>query len=256
MINDPSELDEELVQLTALDGHQFNAVRILPPQRNGIGLIIIQEFFGVNEHIRELCRRYACEGFTVISPVLFHRVDRTSPYGLSLPYEEASVSIGRKLRTQVGWDNAMRDVAASIATLNTPTVAVLGYCWGGTLAWLAATRLGVNCAIGYYGGQIHEFAHERPRCAVMLHFGARDDSIPLERVDLVRSAHPLVTIHIYPEAGHSFNCDKSPKFHAESSQLALARTDARLTGLNSSARELEHVETKRIAHLWATDDRR
>lgn len=224
MSNDLSDQEEELVELTALDGHQFNAVLTLPSRGNGIGLVIIQEFFGVNEHIREICRRYAREGFTVISPVLYHRIDKTSPYGLSLPYEEASVPIGRKLRTQVGWDNATRDVAASIATLNMRTVVVLGYCWGGTLAWLAATRLGIDCAVGYYGGQIHEFAHEKPRCAVMLHFGARDTSIPLERVDLVRSAHPEVAIYLYPEAGHSFNCDKSSKFHAESSQLAFART--------------------------------
>jgi carboxymethylenebutenolidase len=222
--NERSESGEALVQLTALDGHQFNAVRVLPSWRNGIGLVIIQEFYGVNDHIRSICRRYAGEGYEVVSPVLYHRVDKASPYGLSLPYEEASVPTGRKLRAEVGWDNAMRDVAASVAALSTRTVAVLGYCWGGTLAWLAATRLRVDCAIGYYGGQIHEFAHEIPRCPVMLHFGARDASIPSERVDLVRSAHPQVTIHIYPEAGHSFNCDLSPKFHAESSRLASART--------------------------------
>ena len=223
MSNELSEPDEDLVQLTALDGHQLNAVRILPPRWNGVGLVVIQEFFGVNDHIREICRLYGREGFAVISPVLYHRVDKTFPYGKSLPYEEASVPIGRTLRAQVGWDNATRDVAAAIAALNVQKVAVVGYCWGGTLAWLAATRLGVDRAIGYYGGQIHEFAHEKPRCPVMLHFGARDSSIPLARVDLVRSVHPEVTVHVYQEAGHSFNCDKSPKFHAESSRLELAQ---------------------------------
>lgn len=231
MSNDLPEPNEDLVQLTALDGHQLNAVQVSPPRWNGVGLIVIQEFFGVNEHIREICRHYAGHGFHVISPVLYHRVDKVSPYGVSLPYEEASVPIGRRLRAQVGWDSATRDVAAAVSALDAQKIAVIGYCWGGTLAWLSATRLGVDCAIGYYGGQIHEFAHEKPRCPVMLHFGARDTSIPMQRVDLVRSVHPEVTIHVYPEAGHSFNCDKSPKFHADSSRLAFARTAALLSEL-------------------------
>jgi carboxymethylenebutenolidase len=224
----PSEISEALVQLTAIDGHRFSALHIAPSRGNGIGIVVLQEFYGLNDHIRAICRQYAGDGFSTICPVLYHRVDKSSPWGLSLPYEETSVPIGRKLRAEVGWDNAMRDVAASVAALKPRRIAVLGYCWGGTLAWLAATRLRVDCAIGYYGGQIHQFAHEIPRCSVMLHFGARDPSIPPERVELVRSAHPQAAIHVYPEAGHSFNCDMSPKFHAESSRLAFVRTAAAL----------------------------
>jgi len=231
MTSEWSEACDELALLTALDGHQFNALCMSPARRNGIGLVVVQEFYGINDHIRDVCQRYAREGYSVISPVLYHRLDKAAPYGLSLPYEEASIPTGRKLRAEVGWDNATRDVAAAIAALNMRTVAVVGYCWGGTLAWLAATRLNVACAVGYYGGQIHEFAHETPHCPVMLHFGGRDTSIPLERVDLVRSAHPQVETHVYAEAGHSFNCDKSPKFHSESSQLAFTRTATFLNGL-------------------------
>jgi carboxymethylenebutenolidase len=157
--------------------------------------------------------------------VLYHRIDRTEPYGLSLPYEEASIPRGRELRAKVGWDNAVRDMAAAANALrHVERVGVIGYCWGGTLAWLGATRLQFTCAVGYYGGQIHEFVHEVPRCPVMLHVGAQDPAIPLDRVELVHRKHPEVIIHTYPGAGHSFNCDQSYKYHAPSAALSFERT--------------------------------
>ena len=110
--------DERLEQLTALDGHEFNALRMSPSRSNGVGLVVLQEFFGVNDHIRDICRMYVRDGFDVISPILYHRVGNDDPFGISLPYTDESISLGRKLRSQVGWDNAMRDVAAAAAVLN------------------------------------------------------------------------------------------------------------------------------------------
>lgn len=212
----------ETVRLTASDGHGFDAYRAEPEGAPRAGLVVIQEIFGINSHIRSVADSYAGEGFTVLAPALF---DRAEP-GIEIGYTPEDVERGREIRAGIPHENAVLDVAAAIDTLRTEglAVAVVGYCWGGSLAWNAATRLdGVSVSVGYYGGMVPDMADESPRCPVMLHFGETDASIPLDGVEKVKAAHPGVPVHIYP-AGHGFSCDARGSYDAPSAALARERT--------------------------------
>jgi len=218
----------EHVKLTADDGHELSAYIARPEGAAKGGLVIVQEIFGVNSHIRAVTDGFAAEGYLAVAPALF---DRIRP-GIELGYDEAGVAEGRALRPQVGWDATVRDVAAAMAVAaEAGKVGVVGYCWGGSAAWLAATRLKPAAAVGYYGGHIHEFATEKPACPVMLHFGEEDAGIPLENVERVRAAQPGIEIHLYPGAGHGFSCDQRGSYHAESTALARQRSLAFLEPL-------------------------
>jgi carboxymethylenebutenolidase len=209
----------EFITLTAADGHR------LPAWQSGAeapGLVVIQEIFGVNNHIRHTADRFAAEGFNVLAPALFDRVEP----GIELGYGEEDIKRGRELRAKVSLEEALRDIAAAVGALKAEGwhVGVVGYCWGGSLAWAAATRLdGIDAAVGYYGGEIARMADERPRCPVMLHFGEKDHAIPLSDVEKVRKAHPDLPVFTYP-AGHGFSCDERGSFDPESHAKALSRT--------------------------------
>ena len=208
------------LQLTAADGHGFDAYRADPEGTHKGGIVVIQEIFGVNSHIRSLCDKFAAEGYTALAPALFDRVGK----GIELAYEEADVAEGRDIRGKITWDQAVSDVAAAVDVLKSEgKVGVVGYCWGGSLTWLAACRLDLACAVGYYGGQIADFKDEKPRCPVVLHFGDTDASIPMDAVEAVKAAQPDVPVYVYP-AGHGFACDIRGSFHAESTAEALPRT--------------------------------
>jgi carboxymethylenebutenolidase len=209
----------ELITLTAADGHGLPG---WASGHDGPGLVVLQEIFGLNRHIRRTADRFAAEGFTVVAPALFHRV---AP-GLELGYTEADVARGREIRAQVALDDALGDIAAAVDALRTQglNVGVVGYCWGGSLTWAAATRLdGIAASVGYYGGDVAKMADERPRCPVMLHFGEQDHAIPLSDVAIVRQKHPELAVYTYP-AGHGFSCDERASFHPESHARALGRT--------------------------------
>ncbi|MFQ5566031.1 MAG: dienelactone hydrolase family protein [Paracoccaceae bacterium] len=211
-----------MIQLEAADGHRLDAYRAGPAGEAAAGLVVIQEIFGVNAHIRSVTERFAAQGFDAIAPALFDRVGR----GIELGYEADDIADGRAIRAKVATDEALADVAAAVAALGADgrKVGVVGYCWGGSLAWAAATRLdGVGAAVSYYGGQVAEWADEQPRCPVMLHFGETDASIPMEQVQTVRAKHPDLPLHVYP-AGHGFSCDARASYHAPSAALALERT--------------------------------
>jgi len=209
----------EMIALTASDGHKFQAYKADAEGTARGGVVVIQEIFGVNEHIRDVCDQFAEEGFAVIAPALFDRIEP----GIELEYDEAGVARGRELKTESGWDGPLLDIKAAMEALP-GDIAVVGYCWGGSLAWLAATRLsGVACVSCYYGGQIHEFREEHPRCPVMMHFGEKDDAIPLEHVEDIQEVQFEVPVFTYP-AGHGFNCDKRGSHHAESAATAQTRT--------------------------------
>ncbi|HLF59424.1 MAG TPA: dienelactone hydrolase family protein [Alphaproteobacteria bacterium] len=210
------------VRLTAADGHEFAAYRAAPsgPRRGGI--VVLQEIFGVNAHIRAEADKFATEGYEAVAPALFDRVERD----VELGYTQEATAKGRALRTSLGFDAPMRDISAAMAALRPAgKVGVVGYCWGASLAWLAACRLDADCAICYYGAQIREFAGESPRCPVALHFGEKDPLIPPEAVAAIRGAHPGIPVFTYP-AGHGFNCDMRADYDAESAALAFARTRA------------------------------
>ena len=210
----------EKLELTAEDGHRLQAYLARPVGPPRGGLVVCQEIFGVNHHIREVADGYAESGYLAIAPALF---DRLRP-GVELEYNADDVAEGRALKTATAWDQAVTDIGAAAArAAEAGKVGVVGYCWGGSLAWLAACRLPVAAAVGYYGGQIHEHREEDPGCPVMLHFGERDSMIPPEHVEAIGARHPEVEIFTYP-AGHGFNCRPRADFEPESAALAFERT--------------------------------
>ncbi len=209
------------IRLRAEDGHEFEAWRADPHSERRGGVVVVQEVFGVNAHIRDLCERFAGAGYAAIAPALF---DRIQP-GVELDYDEAGVAQGRELVGALGWDSPMRDIWASAKALRADgKVGVVGYCWGGSVAWLAGCRLDVGCVSAYYGRHIVEFLGEKPRCPAILHFGAEDSLIPPENVEKVRSAYPNVPLYVYEGAGHGFNCERRADFRPEAATTALQRT--------------------------------
>ncbi|MGI9334522.1 MAG: dienelactone hydrolase family protein [Gammaproteobacteria bacterium] len=212
----------QTIKLTASDGHQLDAYRVEPEGPAKGAIVVVQEIFGVNGHIRRVCDDYAALGYSVIGPALF---DRLQP-GIELGYEAQDIARGRELKGQVSYEQAVMDVDAAVRQLRSAgKVGVVGYCWGGSVAWLCATRLSVACAVGYYGGQIIGHVDEQPGAPIMLHFGDRDASISMDAVERIRGAHPDVPLHVYG-AGHGFNCDHRKDFDAPSAELALGRTVA------------------------------
>ena len=209
----------DTLTLTAEDGHKFAAYLAQPEGRPKGGVVVIQEIFGVNSHIRAVADDYAKQGYLAIAPALF---DRVKP-GIELGYSEDDITEGREIRGRVANEDALLDIrAASEAVKSAGRIAAVGYCWGGTLAWLAATRLaGFSAVASYYGGG--NFAAEQPHCPVMLHFGEKDHAIPMTEVDAVRQAHPELPVHVYP-AGHGFNCDHRGSFEPKSAEIARERT--------------------------------
>ncbi|MEQ8817288.1 MAG: dienelactone hydrolase family protein [Thalassobaculum sp.] len=211
----------DTLTLTAEDGHKLAAYLAQPDGRPKGGVVVIQEIFGVNSHVRAVADDYAAQGYLAIAPALF---DRVMP-GIELGYSEDDVTKGREVRGQVRNEDALLDIAAaSEAVKSAGRIAAVGYCWGGTLAWLTATRLdGFSAVASYYGGGIGTFAAEKPHCPVILHFGENDHAIPMTEVDAVRQAHPELPVHVYP-AGHGFNCDQRGSFEPKSAEIARERT--------------------------------
>ncbi len=213
------------VTLTAADGFRLAGYRADPPApaRPKGGIVVLQEIFGVNHHMRAVTDRFAALGYAALAPALFDRAET----GIDIGYDQLAMERGVKLRAAIRLEDTLQDVAAAIAALQASgKVAVVGYCWGGSLAFLAATRLsGLACAVGYYGGMIAGHAAERPKVPVQLHFGEQDGGIPMSDVAKVRAARPEIEIHTYP-AGHGFSCDERPSFDRASADQALARTIA------------------------------
>jgi carboxymethylenebutenolidase len=213
----------EMLTLQAEDGHRCSAYKATPPGAPRGALVVVQEIFGVNHHIRHVTDGFAADGYVALAPALFDRVEP----GFETGYAQADIERGRAVRQKLGWDPMVMDVRAAVNELRKTglKVGVVGYCMGGTMAWLAATRIdGVAAAVGYYGGGIADTASEQPKCPVMLHFGETDASIPPEHWAVVRAAHPEVPVHVYAGAGHGFSCDERGSFHKPSHELARERT--------------------------------
>jgi carboxymethylenebutenolidase len=212
----------EMVQLHAKDGHTLDAYAVQPGVPVTAGLVIVQEIFGVNAHIREVAERYADDGFVTIAPAIFDRIEP----GVELGNGDADRQRAMALLTKFDIEKAVEDIAASVEWLRgfgLSGVAVVGYCLGGTLAWLSATRLPIDAAVGYYGGQITRYLGERPKVPVMLHFGEQDAHIPVSDVDKIAEAHPEAQIHRYP-AGHAFNRPGGAGYSASCALRAGERT--------------------------------
>ncbi|MCY4397283.1 MAG: dienelactone hydrolase family protein [Rhodospirillaceae bacterium] len=213
----------EWIEISAEDGHRCRAWLARPSgEAKGI-VVVMQEIFGVNDHIRRDTDKFTGHGYVAIAPAVFDRVES----GVELGYDEEGFTKGRSVVGDLGWDGPLLDVRAAAdagasATGCSGPVFGVGYCWGGSLAWLAATRLAIP-SVGYYGGRTAGLVDERPKAPVMLHFGARDHAIPLADVDKIREAHGAVPIHVY-DAGHGFNCDARKDFDPAAADLALKRT--------------------------------
>jgi carboxymethylenebutenolidase len=209
-----------MMELTAADGHRLQAYESVPSGAARGGVVVVQEIFGVNDHIRRVADGYAADGYRVIAPALF---DRVRP-GIELGYTDADIAEGRKIRGQLSFDQALADVEAARKALGDRNIGIVGYCWGGTVTWLAAARIaGFAAAASYYGGGIGQFAAEHPRCPTQCHFGEKDHAIPMSEVAAVRAANPGVEVYTYP-AGHGFNCDARASFDAAAAKLARDRT--------------------------------
>ena len=211
------------IELKAADGVTISAYRADPAGRPRGGLVVAQEIFGINSHIRNVCDGFAADGYLAIAPALFDRYQR----GFDVSYKPEDIAKGRELKMKAQIDAALKDVtAARDAVKAAGKVGVVGYCWGGYVAWMAAARLdGFACAIPYYGGGMLEAGGERPRCPVIAHFGERDSGIPVDGVRNFAAAHPEVEVHIYA-ADHGFNCDQRGSYEPASAKLARSRTIA------------------------------
>ena len=211
----------KMIELAAGDGHKLSAYRAEPAGKPRGGLIVVQEIFGVNSHIRSVADGYAADGYLAIAPAFFDRVER----GLDIGYTPADIERGRAFIPKMQWATAMLDAAAGLDNVKSAgKVGIVGYCWGGTTSWMAASRLpGLACAVCYYGGGIPNNATEKPKCPVMFHWGETDHSIPIEAAKKVIAAHPTAQSHLY-QAGHGFNCDQRGSFDAVSARLARQRS--------------------------------
>jgi carboxymethylenebutenolidase len=211
----------DFTTIMARDGHEFQAWLAAPPGRPRGALLVLQEIFGVNSHIRAVADGLAAQGYTVIAPSLFDRIRR----GIQLGYSAAEMQEGAGYRSQLAPETTMKDVAAAIAVVrNSGRVGSIGYCWGGTLAYLAACQLPLACAVVYYG-RVVAYLEQKPRCPVLFHYGADDKSIPLADVEKTRAAVPAPeNVHVYEGAGHGFNCDQRDSYNPQAAALARTRT--------------------------------
>jgi carboxymethylenebutenolidase len=215
------------IELVSADGHRLAAHVARPVAPARAGVVVVQEIFGVNSHIRSVADGYAAEGFLAIAPALF---DRVRP-GIELGYAEADMNEGFAHKVAVGNDAPLLDIAAAIAWLRAQgmtRVGIVGYCWGGLLSWLAATRLaGLDASAPYYGGGMPDFKDEKAQCPVMAHFAEQDRWIPLPAIEAFgvaqQGASPPVEIHRYA-AHHGFNCDQRGAWEPVAARLARERT--------------------------------
>ncbi len=216
------------VRLNTADGHGLGAYVARPDGAPKGGLVVVQEIFGVNAHIRSVVDGFAREGYVSIAPALFDRIEP----GVQLTYTSKDMQTAFSLYGQLNPEMALLDVAAAFEQVRSEGngVGVLGFCYGGLMAWLSATRgraagFEPKCAVGYYAGGIGKVAGEQPQCPVMLHFGAEDSHIGTDQIEAVRAAHPEAEMFVYEHAGHAFNRDADPNsFNLEASRLARQRT--------------------------------
>lgn len=215
----------EFVKLKTADGFEIGAYVARPAGEPIAGLVVVQEIFGVNAHIRSVADGYAQDGFLAVAPAMF---DRFEP-GVELGYDAAGWKAAMAFVPKLNPVVSLHDVAAAVDFAKADCgkkVGVVGYCFGGTMAWLAATRLHVGAAVGYYGGYIGNFASEKPTAPVMLHFGSKDEHIPASVAEAVHAANPDVEIFWY-DAAHAFNRDADPTAYvAEAATLARERSVA------------------------------
>jgi len=212
-------MGEEITLKSRFDEFELGAYHVKPNNARRGGLVLIQEIFGVTGHIRELCEEFAEDGYEVVAPYFYERLEP----GFAAGYDPEGVQKGIEYSKATPWDQVQGDLQAGGDWL-CPPVFVTGFCWGGAATWLAACRCeGVAAASAYYGRRIAELVHETPKCPTILHFGRKDASIPMEVVEHIMAAHPEVPTYIY-DAGHGFVSNRRADYDEDSARLARLRT--------------------------------
>jgi carboxymethylenebutenolidase len=213
-----------MIRVKSRDGFEFDAYRAAPQGARKGGVIVVQEIFGLSDHIKEMADRFGAAGYEAIAPSMYDRAER----GFVVQPQDVAAGIpkGRELAIGNGPDNAMNDIGGVFDLLQpSGKVCITGYCYGGTMSWLAAVRIaGLSAASCYYGGNIAQMAQMEPKCPTVCHFGAKDAHIPLVgAVDKIQAAHPDIPVYIY-EAGHGFSRCNSGDYDAAADKLAFERT--------------------------------
>jgi carboxymethylenebutenolidase len=210
----------EVIQLKAADGFSFSAY-VAGPANATKGVVVVQEIFGVNHHIRDMADRFAALGYAVVAPALFDRAQRD----VELAYTPDDIGKGREIRMKLSDADVMKDVEAAASHLAGKKLGIVGYCFGGTVAWWGATRTTkFSAASCWYGGGIPGTKNESANCPVQMHFGEKDASIPMTDVDAVRAAQPKVEVYVYEGAQHGFGCDERGSYSQPDYELAQQRT--------------------------------
>ena len=212
----------EKITITSADGFQLDAYRALPSGEPKGGILVIQEVFGVNPHIREVTDGYAAQGYAAIAPAIFDRAEK----GVELGYDEEGMGRGIALAfNELDMANTLQDLAATVAELKQyGNVGAVGYCFGGLLAYLSACQVdGLACSVGYYGGGIVNALDQNPKVPTILHFGELDAHIPMAEVEQIKAAKPNIPVYVY-HADHGFNCDHRSSYDQPAAELALQRT--------------------------------
>ncbi len=210
------------ITLTASDGFKLGAYRTQPEGKPRGAVVVIQEIFGVNHHIRTVCDRFAVQGYVAVAPSIFDRIEPNFQSG----YSPEEVAIARKFVAAPDWPAMLRDTQAAIDSVKeVGPVGIIGFCLGGSVAFAAATKLtGLSAAVGYYGGAIVRFADDKPTVPTQLHFGEKDTGIPLSDVDTIRAKRPDVEIFVYDGAQHGFGCDERASYDKASADVARQRS--------------------------------
>jgi carboxymethylenebutenolidase len=210
------------IELKTKDGKTISAYKAEPAGKPRGGIVVIQEIWGVNSHIRDVADRYAKEGYLAIAPAIF---DRIEPGVKMDEYTQETMQKGFGYMQKVEQDKALLDVEAAVKEASKAgKVGVVGFCFGGRMAWLAAARVdGIAASVPYYGGGVPQLASEKPKVPVMLHFGEKDAHIPVASVEEFKKVHPTLPVYIYP-ADHGFNCDQRGSYDAAAAKLAQDRT--------------------------------
>ena len=212
------------IKLTASDHVQLGAYRADPAGAPKGAIVVIQEIFGVNHHIRSVCDRLAAEGYVAIAPAIFDRIQPNFTSG----YSPDEIAVARKFVANPDWPAMLRDTQAAIDAVKTiGPVGIIGFCLGGSIAYAAATKLsGLSAAVGYYGSAVVRFADDKPKVPTQLHFGEKDAGIPLSDVETIKAKRPDVEVFVYPGALHGFHCDERASYDKASADIAWPRSMA------------------------------
>ncbi len=208
--------------LTTADKHSLGAYRADPAGKPKGGLVVIQEIFGVNHHIRAVCDRLAALGYAAVAPAVFDRFVRNFECG----YTPDEIAHARSYLGNLNWDHMVHDMAAAAGDLkDVGPKGVIGFCMGGTASFLAACRIpGLAASVCFYGGMIGKFADEKPKCPIQMHFGEKDEGIPMSTVEEIKKKQPQAEIYVYPGAAHGFYCDERASYNKDAAALAWKRT--------------------------------